>query len=441
MIPRTELSAWADRTGIAVRWPDELVGAPDFRTDLRIDFGRCFVRTPGVVITPGDEAEVAAALRELRARKIRYVLRGSGHSSGGQALIEGGAVIDLGRLTGVVADDASSGVVRVRAGTYWLDLVEHLLPDRRPVALTTNAFSSVGGTLAVGGFGDTSHIYGLQTASVNALTLITPDGERHELGPDDELFRYALAGRGQLGAITEVTMPTLRARYTLAVRRLEWKAIGHFVRDAVMMSALRIYDFARVRVFWREGNAVEGICGRFGDGALVPEPGFELLQPAEWTDLATADLLEHLRADGNSGWGYACPAVELVLPLPAGLDAWNRINEEIHRSGILPYMRHGAALALVPRQALPLVPVPDAAYNLMIALRPMVPLAEVEALVEPVRRIAARAIDVGGRLYLMSVEPDRERVRAQFGDAWTRWAALKQTVDPDGLCNPGLLVP
>ena len=76
----------------------------------------------------------------------------------------------------------------------------------------------------------------------------------------------------------------------------------------------------------------------------------------------------------------------------------------------------------------------------MIALRPMVPPAEVEALVEPVRRIAARAVDGGGRLYLMSVEPDRERVRAQFRSAWTRWAELKQTVDPDGLCNPGLLV-
>lgn len=361
-------------------------------------------------------------------------------------------MIDIRRLTGIVEDNPAEEWVRVRAGTQWLELCDYLAPQgRRPVSLTTNARSTIAGTLSVGGFGDTTHRRGLQTASVLGLTLITPDGDRHEVGPEDELFRFALCGLGQLGAITEVTLRTLRAPYRLFLRRMEWKGIGHFVRDAVILTGLRIYDFMRMRLFWRSGNAIEGICARFSEVDLPPdatpddvvEPGFNLLQPAEWANVQSADLLEQdLRRDARESWKtYACPAVEFVLPLPEGLDVWaHQLNRVILESGMLPYLAHGSAIVLTPRQHLPLAPVPDADFSLMVALRPIVPIAQAARFVEPMGTIAAAVIDAGARLYPMSIQPDRERLKRQFGAAWQPWLELKQRVDPLGLCNPGLLI-
>jgi hypothetical protein len=173
----------------------------------------------------------------------------------------------------------------------------------------------------------------------------------------------------------------------------------------------------------------------------VVEPGFNLLQPAEWTNVQSADLLEQdLRVDARESWRtYACPAVEFVLPLPRGLEVWPQLNQVILESGMVRYLAHGSAIVLTPRQRLPLAPVPDADFSLMVALRPIVPIPQAERFVEPMATIAAAAIDAGARLYPMSIEPDRERLERQFGAAWKPWLALKQRVDPLGLCNPGLL--
>lgn len=423
-------------------WPDDLDRSSSrIASNLTIDHGRCVQGVPGAVLAPADEREVAACFRWLRDHQIPYVLRGTGHSSGGQSVIEGGVMVDLRRLSGVVSDQPDQQRVTVRAGTDWIVLCDHLAPrGRRPVSLTTNLYSSIGGTLAVGGFGDTTHIHGLQTSSVLGLTLVTPDGEVRELGPDDELFQFALAGRGQLGAITSVTLRTIEAPFRLLVRRIEWRSLYEFTRDALIISTLGLYDFMRARVFWRAGNSVEAFCARFTAQPLDLQPRYEVLAPGDWTTVAEVDLLEHLRTDVSATWTYGCPAVEMVLPLPGALEAWDRrINPRILASGLVPYLQHGAALGLTPRQSLPLAPTPDSNFALMVALRPTVPVEHVSTFLGPAREIAAEAIDAGGRLYLMSVEPDRERLARQFGDAWPRWQRLKAALDPLGLCNPGLL--
>lgn len=438
---RDRADRWARAAGIALAWTSEGPRARDFRTDPSLDFGRTIQRVPLATVAPIDEAQLAEALRFLRETGTRYVLRGSGHSSGGQALIDGGVVVDLGGLAGIVADDPEGETITVRGGTHWLQLCEHLARQgRRPPCLTTNAASSVAGTLAVGGFGDTTHLHGLQTAGVTSLRLVTPDGACHGLDERDELFRYALAGRGQLGAISEVTLRTVRGSSRLAVRRFEWATLDRFLRDALVMTALRAYDFMRVRMFWTERHAIQGFCGRFvEERPAEEEPAIAMLAADGWTTYGQTDLLEDLRVDVSAGWTYACPAVELVFPLPELLQRWDAVNAHLHRTGITRFLRHGAALVLVPRQALPLAPVPEVPYSLMVAFRPMVPPAEAAAIAPAMRDLAALGIDLGARLYLMSVEPDLARIRTSVGPAWDRWVSLKRAVDPDGLCNPGLL--
>jgi FAD/FMN-containing dehydrogenase len=161
------LQAWASeqsvRATVAADWR-----AGDFRDDPRLDFSRCITRTPGCVLHPTDRVQLAACLRRLDGDAIPFTIRAAAHSAGGQVLIDGGAVIDMRALCRVIADDPTAQTITVEAGSWWLDVVDRLATSgRRPIVLTDNARSSIGGTLAVGGFGDASHRAGLQGTSAS----------------------------------------------------------------------------------------------------------------------------------------------------------------------------------------------------------------------------------------------------------------------------------
>ena len=57
------------------------------------DFGRVDHREPAVVVQPHGEADVIETLAACRERGVPLVVRGAGHSCGGQTLLEGGVVL------------------------------------------------------------------------------------------------------------------------------------------------------------------------------------------------------------------------------------------------------------------------------------------------------------------------------------------------------------
>jgi FAD/FMN-containing dehydrogenase len=87
---------------------------------------------------------------------------------------------------------------------------------------------------------------------------------------------------------------------------------------------------------------------------------------------------------------------------------------------------------------LPLAPIPPGGDGsaLLVALRPELPVAAARALLPALRELAAHALAAGGRLYLMSVEPETPGfLEAQFGDALPRLRELKDALDPHRLLN------
>src|SRR5262245_33747452 len=192
------VSNWADRSGVELLWPEQfasdrgearfvsLAEAYDFRSNVCIDYGKFLERVPFFVLRPSTFDQLIAAVAFLRKESIPYKVRGAAHSAGGQVLFDKGAVIDLARLTGIVEDLPEIEQITVEGGIWWLHLAEYLNPQgRRPMALTDNLRATVAGTLSVGGFGDATHLHGLQIASVTQLTLVTPDAQVRRLVPPD----------------------------------------------------------------------------------------------------------------------------------------------------------------------------------------------------------------------------------------------------------------
>lgn len=439
-----DLVKFAVDAGIELLRGDQLVRSGNFREDYSIDFGRVVQRTPAAVLRPRDRAALQACMRHLYAAGTRYTTRGGAHSSGGQALIDGGVVIDTRYLDRICSDDPDAETITVEGGAPWRAVVDHLRPQgRRPTSITANLRSSVAGTLAVGGFGDSAHTVGLQISHVERLTLITPDGACHHLGPEDELFRWSLAGRGQLGVIAEVTLQTVRRPWTMVSRALQWESLADFVRDNSRIVEHGLYDFmrARIRVNPEGSSRVYAHVGRSTSTRSLDDDSLARLHPAKATDPALLDLYA-LLASGKEDSADACPALEVVLPLPAGLAIWDELAKQIAAAGIPALQPHGHSVMVVARDPrFPLAPLPPTANTaMMIALRPSLPVDALPALLPALHAIARTALDAGARIYLMSIDiPTPDFLAKQFGADLATLLALKARVDPKALLNPGLL--
>ncbi|MGE5182179.1 MAG: FAD-binding oxidoreductase [Acidobacteriota bacterium] len=405
-----------------------------FGDDPSVDFGGLVRREPAVVHAPATTDELVACMRALAAAGTPYKLRGAAHSASGEVLSDGGAVIDLRRLAGVVADDPAREQVTALAGTTWLALWEHLAAQgRRPLTLTDNPRVTLGGTLACGGVGDASHLVGPQVAGVVRAVLVTPDGARHALARGEPLLDHALCSHGQLGVLAEVTLATRRASSTVHGRLVQWGSLAAHLDD---VAALR-HDYVRGRVVWTEGlvRAVAFVA--------CSEPAAELPVPRDaiaTSETVAIDMLDRMRGDPSALYPAFNPCIEVALPYPAALPALQQLDTLLARSALLRWLPRGSSLALVAgTRGLPLSPFASE-RNVLLAVRPEAPtLADAQACEPVLRAIADLALAAGGRVYLASFQLAADALARQLGAAGPALAQLRRAVDPGGLCNRGSL--
>jgi L-gulono-1,4-lactone dehydrogenase len=184
---------------------------------------------PAAIEHPASPDEVADAVHRARERDLRVKVAGSGHSFNGVALTDG-VMLDLGRMARVIEADRATGLVRAEAG------ISLRLLGARLAALGL-AFETLGDIDAqtLGGAISTgTHSTGVGlpniSAQVEAIELVTGDGETRELGAGDgDLLLAARVGVGALGAVTAVT---LRAVPAFILRRVdEPRPLGEVLAD------------------------------------------------------------------------------------------------------------------------------------------------------------------------------------------------------------------
>ncbi len=440
-----EIAAWAAAAEI-LSFPPPTRPVGEFRRAYATDFGRYLHRVPALVFAPVSVTQLAAAMGALGERRIPYTLRGSGHSSGGQVLIEGGVVIDMSGVRGVVD---RGDMVDVFGGTSWLEVVEELHPQRRPPVLTDNLRTTVAGTLAVGGIGDTSIHEGLQIASVVELDWVAPNGSVRTLTHADEELGFVLAGRGQLGAIARVRVPVSSRSSLLAGHVAVWSSLDRYLDAAATIRRERSYDVVRSTLFWRaDGTAVvRGILARIVDAEpLAGSDAAALARLASESSavLPASERIAAQRLDPIATWTYVCPALELSVPTcGVGRAALAAIERRIISSGLHAVVPNGVAIAVVAASPtrLPLAPMPPGQDGVLLAIRPQLATpADAARWIPLLHELADLALGAGGRIYLMSIPIERsDFLERQFGAALPRLRELKRKHDPDMVCNPGLL--
>lgn len=167
------------------------------------DFGKLLRASPHAVFQPKDLDALQAILRYAHHQELPIVIRGRGLSQSGQSLpVEGGVTLHLEHFNRVL--DQEDDAIWVEGNATFSDLLAVSLKNNQvPYVVPYNCNLSIGGVLSAGGVGAASFQYGTVISHIKALEVITADGEKHKLTPDDELFKACLGGQGQFGVISK----------------------------------------------------------------------------------------------------------------------------------------------------------------------------------------------------------------------------------------------
>ena len=419
--------------------------------------------TPALVVLPATTEEVAAVVRLCARHRIPFVARGAGTGlSGGALPVADGIVIGLARMRTILSVDVANQRAVVQPGVTNAGISAavgghdlYFAPDPSSQIVCT-----IGGNVAENSGGAHCLKYGFTTNHVLALTFVTPDGDVVTLGGDSsdqvgpDLRALVLGSEGTLGIVTEITVRLLRrpeAVQTLVADFPDAERAGNAVSDIIaagiipaaveMLDELAIEACEKaVQAGYTLGCAAALVVELDGVGAEVDEE-FERVQEICRQNESTliriaSDPLE--RAKVWKGRKAAFAAMGRISP------------DYFVQDGVIPRTKLGSTLTRIREMS-------DAA-GLRVAnvfhagdgnLHPLVLYdAAVPGQAEQAEHLATAIVELcveqGGSITgEHGVGSDKAcSMLKMFGpDDLTVMARVRAAFDPQGICNPGKVLP
>jgi len=160
-------------------------------------------RRPGFVVRCLGAADVIDAVKLARDEKLLLAVRSGGHSIAGNAVCEGGLLIDLSLMKSVRVDPASR-TARVEPGATLADFDKEAQAFALAAPLGINSTTGVAGLTLGGGFGWTTRKFGLTIDNLISADVVTADAELVHASDEEnqDLFWALRGGGGNFGVVT-----------------------------------------------------------------------------------------------------------------------------------------------------------------------------------------------------------------------------------------------
>jgi glycolate oxidase len=417
---------------------------------------------PAAVLLPQSTEQVAACVRICHDSRIPFVARGAGTGlSGGALPVAGGVVICLARMHEVLRVDVDNARVVVQPGVTNAAVTAavtahgfHYAPDP-----SSQQVCSIGGNVAENSGGAHCLKHGFTTNHVVGCTLVTADGRVARLGgsaldaPGYDLLGVVVGSEGTLGIVTEVTLQVLRRPQ--AVRMLlaafdsvesAGTAVSRIIAAGVLPAAVEMMD--RLTRIASEQAVHPGYpdC----EALLLVEldgPEAECLDQVQQCSAICSDAgateIRIARDDDERalmwrGRRAAFAAMGRVSPgyyVQDGVVPRTRLPDVLQRIEVLAQeygLRVGNVFHAGDGNLHPLV-----CYDRNVA-------GEAERALKLAGRILDVCLDAGGSItgeHGVGHDKACHMPRMFSGAALTVMDRVRAAFDPDGLCNPGKLLP
>ena len=416
---------------------------------------------PDAVAFPESTAEVSEIMKICSAHAMPVVAWGAGTSLEGHALaVRGGLCIDLRKMDLVLEVLGDDMLAVVQPGITRQALNDELRATGLFFPVDPGANATLGGMAATRASGTTTVRYGSMRDNVAALEVVLADGRIIRTGSRAaksaagyDLTALMLGSEGTLGIITELTLrlhgqPEAVSTAVCAFDTLDAavETVMATVQLGIPAARIEFVDEDVARAFNAYARAdlpekphllvefhgspagVAEQAARFGE--VVAEMGGADFDWATTTEDRTA--LWRMRHAAYPACiamrpGAVGLTTDICVPISRLAEAVREARADIAAEGLLgPIVGH----------------VGDGNFHSVMLLDPANPDEMVRA-----KRVAARmterALEMGGTIsgeHGIGIGK-RTLMAAEHGPAWTVMGAIKATLDPFNILNPGKLVP
>jgi FAD/FMN-containing dehydrogenase len=160
-------------------------------------------RRPGAVVRCGGASDVMRAVRLARDNGLLVAVRGGGHNISGNAVCEGGLLIDLSPMRSVRVDPKKR-TARVEPGVTLGEFDKEAQAFGLATPLGINSTTGVAGLTLGGGFGWLSRKFGFTVDNLISADVVTADGAlvQTSAAENPDLFWAIRGGGGNFGVVT-----------------------------------------------------------------------------------------------------------------------------------------------------------------------------------------------------------------------------------------------
>lgn len=431
---------------------------PDLRAPYETDWTRRFHGSASCVVRPAGTDEVAAVVRACAVAGAPMVVQGGNTGLVGGAVPSGREVlVSLTRLTGLDPVDEVSAQVTAGAGVTLEKLQQHARAAGFDfgVDLAARSAATVGGLVATNAGGIRVLRYGSMRAQVVGLEAVLADGtvvsRLTGLAKDNTGYDLTQLLAGSEGTLAVLTRVRLRLVPLLAARAVALVAVAGTDAALTLLTAARagLPALSAAEIFYADGlRLVRDYAGMPAPFA-EPYPAFVVLECAARTDptdpilevLAGCDAVSDATVASDAAgrarlWAFRESHTEAIsaVGVPVKLDVCVPLTELPALVSELP-----TAIARVAPEGRPIVFGHLGEGNLHVNVLGAESVAE--EVTDAVLRLVAA--------HQGSISSEHGIGRAKVG--WlglsrspaeiAAMRRIKDSLDPAGLLNPGVLLP